>query len=48
MTWREQLIIRILLLIARMVADDRELASDLKHLATHIGVNAPKAREETP
>lgn len=42
MTWREQLIARILLLVARMVADDPELADALKHLSNHIGIHAPE------
>ena len=36
MTWREQLLVRILLLIARMVADDPVIADDLKHLSNHV------------
>lgn len=36
MTWREVLITRILLLIARMVADDDVLKDELRHLSNHI------------
>lgn len=42
MTWREQFIARILLIIARMVADDPVLRDDLKNLANHASVHAPK------
>lgn len=41
MTFREHLVIRILLLVARIVADD-ELAVEIKHLANHISVHVPK------
>ena len=41
MTWREQLVVRILLLVARIVATD-EWAVEVKHLANHIAANAPK------
>ena len=46
MTWREQLVARILLIIARMVATDPVLAAELKHLANHISVDALKAHQE--
>ena len=36
MTWREQLIARILLIIARMVADDDDLQDVLRHLSNSI------------
>lgn len=42
MTWREKTIATILLLIARMLADDPAIAADLKTLATHISVYGPK------
>jgi hypothetical protein len=42
MTWRDQLVARILLIVARMFADDPRVAEDIKNLATHISVNAPK------
>lgn len=45
MTWREQLLCRILLIIARMVADDPAIAADLKTLSTHIGVYRPPVQE---
>lgn len=40
MTFREKLICRILLIIARMVADDPVIDTELKHLASHINVTA--------
>lgn len=47
MTWREQLIVRILLIVARMVADDSVLDAEIKTLANHVSVeahrNAPKS-----
>lgn len=39
MTWREKTLARILLLLARMLADEPELKADLKHLANHIHVS---------
>ena len=47
MTWREQLIARILLLIARMVAEDPAVADALRHLGNHIAATAPKRAEAT-
>lgn len=44
MTWREALIARVLLIIARMVCDDPELRSNLRDLSTHIAVNHDKER----
>ena len=46
MTWREKLIARILLIIARMVADDPMIAADLKNLSNHIEQRAPEAKAE--
>lgn len=46
MTWKEQLVARILLLIARLVCDDPALSQDLKTLSMHIQVNAPKPELE--
>lgn len=42
MTWKETLIARILLLVARMVADDPALATEIKHLANHVQATSPK------
>lgn len=41
MTWREQTIARILLILARMLADDSEIRDALKQLATQVNI-APK------
>ena len=46
MTWREQLVVRILVIIARMVSDDPVIREELKHLGTHVQVNAPKPEDE--
>lgn len=43
MTWREKTIIRILLLIARMFADDK-LATEIQHLSSHINVWVPEIK----
>ena len=45
MTWREQIVVRILLLVARIVADE-PLRSEINALANHIAVNAPKPEGE--
>src|ERR1051326_6002273 len=37
-TWREKVVIKLLLLVARMVALDSDLQTEIKHLATEIGV----------
>ena len=42
MTFREQMVVRILLLVARIFAEDPTLQTEIKQLATHISVNAPK------
>ena len=42
MTWREQLVIRILLLVARLVAEDSRVADEIRHLTNHVVVTAPK------
>jgi hypothetical protein len=45
MTWREQLVVRILLLIARMVTDDDVVSAELKALSNHVSVEGPKQLE---
>lgn len=40
MTWREKCVVRILLLVARIVADDEALQTEIQHLSNHIGVHA--------
>ena len=42
MTWREKTVAKILLIVARMLADDPRVESEIKNLATDIAVNAPK------
>jgi hypothetical protein len=42
MTWKQILIARLLLLIARMVADDPVIANELKNLTAHISVHGAK------
>lgn len=42
MTWREKVVVQILLIIARMLADDEQVRREIKTLATHISVNAPE------
>ena len=46
MTWKEKTVVAILLLVARMLCEDSVYAQEIKTLATHIGVNAPKAGSE--
>lgn len=43
MNWRELLIAKILLIIARMVADDPAIATELKNLSTHINMHTSKS-----
>ena len=45
MTWREQLVARILLIIARMVAGDAALQAELRNLSNHIGANGEKFKD---
>lgn len=40
-TWREQIVIKILLLVARMLCDDDELSTQIKHVSN--AVNARNA-----
>jgi len=39
MTWREKTIARLLLLIARMLCEDSEIAAELKYLSAHISTS---------
>jgi hypothetical protein len=43
MTNRKAIVIRILLLIARIVNDDDTLAAELKTIETHINVHGGKS-----
>lgn len=40
MTFREKIVVAILLLVARMFAEDEEVELEIKKLATHISVHA--------
>lgn len=49
MTWREKCVVRILLLVAAIIATgveklegEREVAEEIRHLANHISTWAPK------
>jgi hypothetical protein len=46
MTWREKTIVRILLLVARLICDDPRLSEDIRHLANHIDLHAPKEEQD--
>lgn len=46
MTWREQMLCRILLIIAAMLADDPQVADSVKTLATTLQVDGRKEREK--
>jgi hypothetical protein len=48
MTWREKVVAGILLLVARMLTEDATFAAEIRTLATHINVNAPKPEEVKP
>ena len=39
MTFRERMVVAILLLVARMFADDTAIAHDIKTIANHISVH---------
>jgi hypothetical protein len=45
MTWREQMLVRILLIVARVFADDPEISAQVKNLATAIQVDGTRERE---
>lgn len=42
MTWREKTIVRILLIIATMLAEDATLAQEIRNLSSHVSVHAPE------
>ena len=46
MSWREGIVIRILLMVARMFADDLQLRQDIQALANHISVEGKREREK--
>lgn len=39
LTWREQTLIRLLLLVARMLSDEQWVHQEIQTLSTHISVN---------
>jgi len=42
MTWKQKVVVGILLLIARWLTEDEWVRAEIKTLATHISVNAPQ------
>lgn len=46
MTWHRRVVIRILLLVAVMIETDEAARTEIKHLANHISVTAPKELKE--
>ena len=40
MTWQTKTVVRILMMVAMMLADDEALKRELKHLATHISAGS--------
>lgn len=42
MSWSDRTVIAILLLVARIIAGEPELAAEIKTLANHIAVNTPR------
>lgn len=42
MSWREIVVARILLLVARMCCDDPALQQEIKHLASHVQLYGEK------
>lgn len=42
MNARERLVVRVLLLVARICAEDDHLKTEIKHLANHIDLHGPK------
>jgi hypothetical protein len=40
-TWRGLIVVRILLLVARLMAEDVRVHDEIKHLANHITTTAP-------
>ena len=44
MSWREKTVAKILLLVARMLADDPVVAKQIERLATEISVASPREK----
>jgi len=47
-TWRQQIVVYCVLLVARMFADDPQLVQDLKNLSNKITTQQPEAKAEQP
>lgn len=47
MTWRERIVVRILLVVAKIINDDELVATELKNLAVTISVDGAKAEPRT-
>lgn len=45
---REKTVIRILLLVARILASDQKLKDDIQHLANHISAYVPDVTGKIP
>jgi hypothetical protein len=45
MTWREKLVVRILLLVAKMMCEDASISREIERLSTTV-YTAPKPTEE--
>jgi len=45
MTWRDKTVIRILLIVAKMIA---RIAKEIQDLSNHVSVNSPKCEAEPP
>ena len=45
MNWREKTVARILLIVARLLADDPVIQKEIQNLSTHISVHTPALQE---
>jgi len=45
LTWREKTVIKILLLVAKIVADNTQLSDEIQTLANHIGAGFGEGTE---
>lgn len=43
MNWKQMMIIRILLMVARMFAEDDKLSGEIRDLSNHITTRTPQA-----
>jgi len=46
MTWRDQMLAKVLLILAKLFVDDPQIAEDLKHLGNRISVDGTREREK--